>query len=103
MVEARIYSDEVIKVSYTPILYNEVCTVANQEYKKFLGACFKFTLKARGGTINIAFQPLQSNKTFISLSDGVSYNEDLIKSPQDFMLYFQSPTAGAILEIIGWR
>ncbi len=98
----KIYLDEVIKSSYNPILYNEICTLANREYKKFIGLCRKFTLKARGGNINVSFFPLQSSSSFVLLTDGVSYNEDLIETPNDFMIYFQSPTIGAVLEIIIW-
>ncbi len=103
MPEAKLFLDDVIKTALTPVMYNEVTTLAGVEYKKFIGKCLKFTFKARGGIFKISFTPLTSGVNYVQLADALSYNEDLIVTPSDFMIYFQSNTAGAVLEIVIWK
>lgn len=101
--DSQIYLKDVLKVAKVPILSNEVCIVANFEYKKYIGECKKFTLKARGGAINICFSQGQSGVTYILLADAVSYNEDVILTKTDFCIFFQSPTINTVLEVILWQ
>jgi len=103
MPDLILYLEDVIKVAREPLLFNEKAVEANFEYKIRIGNVKKITLKARGGTFKIAFNQGQSSVSFIQLADGISYNEDLVDTREDFMIYFQSSTAGAILEIIAWR
>lgn len=63
-------------------------------------------LKARGGAIQFSFYEGQSGAVYSLLSDGASFELDttpfgVIGSP--IAIYAQSPTAGAILEVIGLR
>ena len=99
----EIYLYDLIKEALIPQVSNVVCILADTEYLKYMGAVRKFTVKARGGDLKISFQQNQSGVSYILLPDGASYNEDLIKTPADFIIYFQSPTASAILEVITWQ
>jgi len=101
--DSQIYLKDVLKIAVIPKLSNEVCITANFEYKKYIGECKKFTLKARGGAINICFAQGQSGVTYILLPDGVSYNEDVILTKTDFCIFFQSPTINTVLEVILWQ
>jgi len=86
----------------TPTLYNATCTAANTEYNQLLPAgTRKFMVKARGGIVKLCFTSGQSGTTFIQIADGASYWEDLVLLTGR-TVYFQSPTAGCIVEIIAW-
>lgn len=91
----------IITEATSPTLYNDVCTVAATEYSRSLGECRKFLIKARGGQVKVCFTSGQSGTNYILLNDNQAYNEDLIH-PTALILYFQSPTAGAIVEIVKW-
>jgi hypothetical protein len=85
----------------TPTIYNKTCTSANTEYSQTLPEkTKKFTLKARGGTVKVCFTSGQSGTTYIELTDGQSWSEDNIEFTGT--VYYQSPTAGTILEIVAW-
>lgn len=101
--ESRLYLKDVLKTANIPIISNQVCIVANFEYLKYIGKCKKFTIKARGGDIKFSFDQGQSGVNYILLGDAISYNEDVIDTSIDFVIYFQSATAGAVLEVIIWR
>lgn len=84
-----------------PTMFNVTCTAAETEYSQsFGGTRQKFTIKARGGALKVCFTATESGTKYISLDDGASWSEDNIKS--SLTLYFQSPTAGAIAEIVTW-
>lgn len=100
--ENKIYAPDIIKTSITPIIYNQTIVLANYEFKKYLGDVRKFTFKARDGTIKISFSQGQSNLQYVKLIDGQSWSEDLIRTA-NLMLYFQSDTVNAVLEIIVWQ
>jgi len=94
--------EKIVKQATTPALYNVTCTLADTEYSQALPAnTRKFLIKARGGTLKVCFTAGESGTTFIQLLDGQAYNEDLILAAA-LTLYFQSPTAGTIAEIVAW-
>lgn len=86
----------------TPTVYNATCTAANTEYSQALPSkTRKFFVKARGGIVKLCFTSGQSGATFIQIADGACYWEDFVLLT-GITLYFQSPTAGAVVEIIAW-
>jgi len=103
MADKQIYLVDVIKVAEIPQMSNNKAILADIEYPKFIGTCFKFTFKARGGDFKVSFNPNTSGSNYFLIKEDVSWNEDLIKTPEDFIIYFQSPTAGAILEVCTWQ
>ena len=68
----------------------------------------KFTVKARGGIIKIAVNDIDDR---LWLADGQAWNEDNLdvtgqleaNAYEAIGLIIQSPTAGAIAEIIYWK
>jgi len=91
----------VVTEAAAPALFNVTCASADTEYSQSLGECRKFLIKPRGGQLKVCFTSGQSGTTYLLLNDGQAYAEDLIH-PTALTLYFQSPTAGAIAEIIKW-
>lgn len=91
----------VITEATTNILYNITCTVAGTEYSRSMGECRKFLIKPRGGQLKVCFNNGESGTNYILLNDGQAYSEDLIHTSA-LNLYFQSPTAGTIVEILRW-
>jgi hypothetical protein len=86
----------------TPNIYNVTCTNADTEYSQALPAnTKKFTVKARGGQLKVCFTANQSGNTYILLDDGQSWSEDGLDL-SNVTLYFQSPTAGTVAEIVAW-
>jgi hypothetical protein len=95
-------NENIVEYAMTPTLYNITCTVANTEYSRaILADTKKFTIKARGGSLKVCFTSGQSGTTYILLTDGQGWSEDNLRLTGK-TFYFQSPTAGAIAEIIGW-
>ena len=90
-----------IEESTGVIIANVTCSAANTEYTYNLGQIRKFTIKARGGDLKLSFVAGQSGITYITIQQNQAYWEDLIKHP-NLTLYFQSPTAGTVAEIIRW-
>lgn len=87
-----------------PYIYNVTLTSANTEYPQALpDGCCKFSFRARdpNHVIKFSFNPGQSGTTYLTL-DGISYSEDFLASAS-ITLYLQSPTAGAVVEILGWQ
>ncbi|MBI5970576.1 MAG: hypothetical protein HY884_05425 [Deltaproteobacteria bacterium] len=88
--------------SNAPALYNVSCAVAGTEYSQALPAnTKKFTVKARGGSLKVCFTSTESGTKYILLPDGSSMSEDLVYLAAQ-TLYFQSPTTGAVAEIIAY-
>jgi len=93
--------NRMIERGTSPTIYNVTCTNADTEYSQALPASTKkFTVKARGGSLKICFTSGQSGTTYVLLEDGQSWSEDGIVF--NGTLYFQSPAAGTIAEIIAW-
>lgn len=93
-----------IAIAYpgTPAIDNVTCAAANTEYSKSLGShCKKFMVKPRGGALKVCLTSGQSGTTYINLSDGQGWGEDGIDYTGT--LYFQSPTAGCIVETVIWQ
>ena len=91
----------VITEANSPSLYNALCSTPGTEYSQALGECRKFLIKPRGGQLKVCFTSGQSGTNYILLNDGVSYSEDFIH-PSALTLYFQSPTASVMAEIVKW-
>ena len=90
-----------IEESTGVILANVTCLLANTEYSYALGQVRKFTVKPRNGELKLCFMAGESATTYLTLLQGQAYWEDLIKHP-NLTLYFQSPTAGTVVEIVRW-
>jgi|GEM_PF-4928904 len=85
-----------------PYIYNVVCSNADTEYNQPLpDGCKKFTIKARGGSLKVCFKAGESGSNYVLLTDGQSWSEDGLDLT-GITLYFQSPTAGTVAEIIAW-
>jgi len=85
-------------------IYNLTLTNSATEYSQALtGSVCKLTVKCRTTTpvIQLAFTANQSGTTYISINPADSYWEDSIVG-SDITLYCQSPTAGAVVEIVAW-
>ena len=86
-----------------PLIANEVLTVADFEYSYLLPEnTRKFSIKPRnpGNTIKLAYFPGNSGTTYVTIPPG-GYWEDLV-GLSALTLYFQSPDAGAVVEIVAW-
>lgn len=83
-------------------IYNLTLTAANTEYSQALpNNAFKYLVKCRtSDPLKLAFAAGQSGSLYVTVSAGYSYWEDGINTVQT--LYLQSPTAGAVAEIIAW-
>ena len=95
-------NEAVIEEATTPTIYNVTNTVASTEYSQALPTgTRKFTIKPRGGALKFCFTASGSGSLYINLDDGQGFSEDNLKLTSK-TLYFQSPTAGSITEIIAW-
>lgn len=89
-------------------IYNLTLTDADTEYsQQFNSGLRSFTVKARqaGAAVKLALVSGSSGTNYITIPAGSSYElSPAVTSKRDdvFTLYFQSPVAGTILEIIGW-
>lgn len=84
-------------------VYNEVCAVAGAEYViNYVGAITDpivgYALKARGGPVQFCYAAGQSDIAYVLLADGQSFKVEVRLYALD--IYFQSPIAGTVLEII---
>lgn len=95
-------TEKIIEAAGSVYIYN-ISTAANQEYSQALPPnTFKFTIKARGGPLQVTFSSGQSNTIYILLNDGMSWSEDNVLLTNK-TLYFQNRTTnGVIAEIIAW-
>ena len=77
------------------------CVLAATEYNlTFTPWARGFMLKARGGRIQFCFVALGSGVDYILLEDGASFEIDDIQLGAVYDVYFQSPVAGTILELL---
>ena len=84
-----------------PTIYNTTLTNGFTEYSQALGIVRKFIIRCRtSATLQLAFSLGQSGTTYITIPAGAAYWEDMIYA--NTTLYFQSPTAGVVAEVIGW-
>lgn len=86
--------------SGTPFVVNVTLTEANTEYSYALNSyAKKFLLQERGTKdIKIAFSPGESGSKYFTLKGSAVYFEDFVFGP--ITLYMQSPSAGAVAEIV---
>jgi len=92
------------KESITPTIYNITCVSGNTEYSQALPANSKrITIRARTKTHDFKFSYTsgQSGGVYMSLPGGDHYWEDMLNLTSK-TLYFQSTTAGAVLEVVAW-
>lgn len=88
-----------------PTIANVAMTLADTEYSYTLPAgtkSFRFKLRDPGADCKIAFVAAGSPTTYMNLPGGRSYAEDAIK-PGGAAIYFQSPTASMVAEIMTWK
>lgn len=86
----------------SPTIYNVSVTLANTEYSQALSANTKaFTIKVRGtGSIKLAFTSGQSGTNYLTIHGGSTYSAGSIDYSGS--LYFQSPKAAQLVEIVAW-
>ena len=86
-----------------PTIANEDITLADTEYSYALPAhTKKFTIKLRdpGYPLKLCVVESGSGTTYYNIPQGATHMEDDIKAP--ITLYFQSPEASMVAEIISW-
>ena len=83
------------------LVNNGVCVLAATEYTYTMGTNVNkgFLLKARGGDIQFSFNAGTSGTAYILLEDGHSFEIDDLSWPIG-RVYYQSPTAGTVLEVL---
>jgi len=87
----------------TPHIYNVTLGQANTEYPQTLPTNVrKFSIQPRNSShvIKMAYESGKSGAEYITI-DSRSYFEDFI-GVSTLVLYMQSPTAGAVVEIVAW-
>jgi len=88
-----------------PTIANVSVTLADTEYSYSLpDGTRRFSVKLRdvGAELKIAFEASDSSTTYVMLPSGRSYNELNVKGGGN-TLYFQSPTAGQVAEVLSWK
>lgn len=82
---------------------NAVCTLANTEYSHTFPTDTKtFLVQARqNGTIKLTFDAGTSGTVYHSIWPGCFYSIGFIVAAST-TIYFQSPTAGLVLELTSW-
>lgn len=85
------------------LVSNVAMTTADTEYSFVLPeGTKKFTLKLRDyADLKIALTAAASGTTYLTVPRGVTYSEDALTTVGT-TLYFQSPQASQVLEIITW-
>ena len=88
----------------TPTIENQSIALAATEYNYVLPANTKrFKIQNRlGGPIQISFIVTQSATKFWTVFPGQQFDGENIKNPGGLTIYYQSPNAGQMLEIISW-
>lgn len=82
---------------------NVTCVAANTEYSHTFPAYTKaFLVQARqNGTIKLSFDAGTSGTDYHSIWAGCFYAVGYVVAPST-TIYFQSPTAGLVLELTSW-
>ena len=89
----------------SPEIINLTLTDANTEYSQALPAkTVRFCLQARDSSMDLklAFAAGESGSKYLTIHGGQVYYEDVL-SPESLTLYLQSPSSGAVVEILVWR
>lgn len=95
-------AENVIEQATGPVIYNVPCVIAATEYSQALPAnARKFTVKARGGDLQLCFIATESGSNYFTLADGQAISEDLLKLTGK-TLFFRSSLAGTVAEILTW-
>ena len=87
----------------TPVIYNLTLTIANTEYSQTLpNNVRKLAVRLRNNaqSAKMAFASGTSGTAYITIDNLVPY-DDMI-GVATLVLYFQSPDAGAVMEITAW-
>lgn len=93
-----------MSVLVRPTIANVSVTDADTEYSYSLPDFTKtFIIKLRGvgAPFKVAFVSGESSTIYVNVANSASYQEKNVKG-KDNVLYFQSPTAGQIAEIISY-
>ena len=88
-----------------PTIANTSITDANTEYSYALpDGTRRFSVKLwdLGADLKICFVASDSSSTYVTLPGGRTYNELEVKGSGN-TLYFQSPTAGQVAEVLSWK
>lgn len=89
--------------STTPLIDNVTVALANTEQSYMLPVATKrLAVKCRTpASLKIAFIAGQSGTTYVTLPPSAEYTETEL-STTALTLYYQSPTAGVVVEILTW-
>ena len=88
-----------------PIIYNVTCTNADTDYTQVLPVgTRKILTRVRGhSTLKVAYGAVGVTGAFVSVKANEAYSDDdIYLESGSCTLYFQSPTAGAVVEIVAW-
>ena len=88
-----------------PFIYNVTCTLANTEYSQALPIrASKIQVQSRNNNdIKLCFISGQSGTTYFTVKGGMTYfDAEIMNAEGAIVLYFQSPTAGEVCEILAW-
>lgn len=87
----------------SPHIYNLTLTNADTEYSQALPSnTAKIAVQCRtSDDIKMSFVANESDSKYVTIQGSQIYWDDLVK-PAALTLYFQSATAGVIVEIIAW-
>lgn len=88
----------------TPIVANVSIPIANTEVSYALPSSTKFfkIQNRSNGLMKLAYSVGTSGTTYWTLFPGQQYCENNIASSASLTLYFQSPQAAQLLEVISW-
>lgn len=91
-------------ISSSPQVYNVTLTSANTEYNQALPTGTKrFMFKCRTAyAVKLAFTEGESGTTYFTVPANMAYREYDLSLSGTRTLYFQSTTAGVVVEIIAW-
>lgn len=86
----------------TQTIYNEVIAVANTEQSLALPAVISgYMIKSRDrSVVQLSHVSGESGVKFLTIKPGAVYTNE--KEYNNLVLYFQSPTAGDVIEIVAW-
>lgn len=91
-----------------PVLFNQTLTNANTEYSIALpSGCTHFEMQARqNALVRFAFETgyvATPTAPYETLKAGYTYSSYNLWGSQTMTLYFATPTAGTVVELIAWR
>ena len=99
----RMVGENMLAGAESPEIFNLVLSEANTEYPQVLPTnCRKFSVQPRtlGVNFKLSFNPYESDTKYMTIRG--CYSEDLVGCSY-LVLYLQSPTAGAVVEILAWN